>query len=72
MAEWIRNGYGYECSGMRMANKPCMGLIRCQCGRDIPVIWNGNHSFACPFCHRKLKKVQHVDPDYFNSGRADN
>lgn len=62
-----------------MATKPCMGLIRCQCGRDIPVVWNGNHSFSCPFCHRKLnvkrtrlKKVQHVDPKYFNSGRADN
>lgn len=62
-----------------MANKPCMGLIWCQCDRDIPVVWNGNHSFSCPFCHRKInvkrqrmKKAQYVDPKYLNSGRADN
>lgn len=62
-----------------MANKPCMGLIRCQCGRDIPVAWNGNYSCSCPFCHRKLnvkrqrmKQVRHVDTKYFNSRRDNN
>ena len=52
-----------------MANKPCMGIATCpQCGREMLVIWNGNHAVKCYKCgvrfnvkRQKLKSVVYLD-----------
>lgn len=49
-----------------MANKPVMGVATCpKCGKDNPLVWNGNYIFRCIHCcfrfrvkRQKLKKVK--------------
>lgn len=53
-----------------MANKPCMGMYRCpNCGKKIPVAWNGNWKLKCPCCHKPftVKRQKMWDVRHFKS-----